>query len=79
MVQVIDAKSETVRAGVEAHVHDEVDVILTDDYRAYPIALKAYKSRPRTLIAAADTTSPAAMVRFIRTRWSLHSRYSSAA
>jgi transposase-like protein len=49
MVHVIDAKSETIRAVVEAHVHDEVEVILTDDYRAYPIALKKYKDKHPTI------------------------------
>jgi transposase-like protein len=45
MVHVNDAKSETIRRVVEEHVHDDVEVILTDDYRAYPIALKKYKDK----------------------------------
>jgi transposase-like protein len=45
MVHVIDAKSETIRKVVEQHVCDSVEVILTDDYRAYPIALKRYKNK----------------------------------
>jgi transposase-like protein len=45
MVHVIDAKSETIRKVVEEHVSDEVEIILTDDYRAYPIALKKYKDK----------------------------------
>lgn len=45
MVHVIDAKSATIRKVVEEHVCDEVQVILTDDYRAYPIALKRYKDK----------------------------------
>ena len=39
MVHVSDAKAETIRKVVETHVHDDVEVILTDDFRAYPIAL----------------------------------------
>jgi transposase-like protein len=45
MVHVPDAKSETIRRVIEEHVCDSVEVILTDDYRAYPIALKRYKDK----------------------------------
>lgn len=34
---------------IEEHVHEEVEVILTDDYRAYPIALRAYKGKHKTV------------------------------
>jgi transposase-like protein len=45
MVHVADAKAETIRKVIEAHVSDDVEVILTDDYLAYPIALKKYEDR----------------------------------
>jgi transposase-like protein len=45
MVHVIDAKAETIRKVVEEHVHEDVEVILTDDYRAYSIALKKYEGK----------------------------------
>ncbi|MDE3163415.1 MAG: IS1595 family transposase [Acidobacteriota bacterium] len=49
MVHVPDAKVETLRKVIEEHVHEDVEVILTDDYRAYPIALKAYKGKHKTI------------------------------
>jgi transposase-like protein len=49
MVHVPDAKVETLRKVIEEHVHEDVEVIVTDDYRAYPIALKAYKGKHKTI------------------------------
>lgn len=49
MVHVPDAKSETIRKVIEEHVHEDVEIILTDDYKAYPIALKAYKDKHLTI------------------------------
>jgi transposase-like protein len=49
MVHVPDAKIVTLRKVIEEHVHEDVEVILTDDYRAYPIALKAYKGKHKTI------------------------------
>lgn len=49
MVHVPDAKAETLGKVIEEHVHEDVEVILTDDYRAYPIALKAYKGKHKTI------------------------------
>ena len=34
---------------VEEHVHEDVEVILTDDYGAYPIARRAYAGKHKTI------------------------------
>ena len=49
MVHVPDAKVATLRKVIEEHVHEDVEVIFTDDYRAYPIALKAYKGKHKSI------------------------------
>jgi transposase-like protein len=49
MVHVPDAKAATLREVIEEHIHEDVEVILTDDYRAYPIALKAFKGKHKTI------------------------------
>jgi transposase-like protein len=49
MVHVPDAKAETLRAVIEEHVSDDVQVILTDDLASYPLALKKLEIRHFTI------------------------------
>lgn len=39
-VHVDDAKAATIQKVVEAHVHEDVELIMTDDFVSYPFALK---------------------------------------
>jgi transposase-like protein len=45
MVHVPDVNAETLRKVIEEHVADDVDVILTDDFKSYPLALKKFEYR----------------------------------
>jgi transposase-like protein len=49
MVHVTDVKAETLRKVIEEHVADDVQVILTDDFKSYPLALKKYEYKHFTI------------------------------
>jgi transposase-like protein len=49
MFHIPNVKADTIRAIVEQHVCDSVEVLLTDDFRSYPIALKKYSDRHLTI------------------------------
>jgi hypothetical protein len=49
MFHIPDVKADTIRAIVETHVSDSVEIFVTDDFRSYPIALRKYRDRHLTI------------------------------
>jgi transposase-like protein len=49
LVHVKNAKANTIQAVVEKHVAEDVETIVTDDFTSYPVALKNYPGRHRTI------------------------------
>jgi transposase-like protein len=44
-----DVKSGTLKQIIEAFVSDDVELIITDDFRSYPIAVKKFEGKHRTI------------------------------
>jgi transposase-like protein len=49
LVHVPNSKIETLRKVIEEHINEDVEVILTDDYKAYPIALRAFLGKHKSI------------------------------
>ena len=48
-MQADDVKSGTLQQIIEAFVDDEVEMIVTDDFKSYPMAVKKFKGKHRTI------------------------------
>lgn len=44
-----DVKASTLQQIIETFVHDDVEMIVTDDFRSYPLAVKKYTGKHRTI------------------------------
>lgn len=44
-----DVKADTLRQIAEAFISDDVELIVTDDFRSYPLALKKFEGRHRSI------------------------------
>jgi transposase-like protein len=45
LMHVDDVRSETLKQIAEAHVSDDVEMIVTDDFKSYPLALKKFSGK----------------------------------